>query len=161
MYDFLKDPQFLENRKNKNHHFFGNVGLESPTWDDVLSLVSIDAKQNPKFKISHDYMVAIDSGQHLKYVGKFLKEYAKVDLSKQATSHIYISLLNIGAYGRHKDRADVLFWQILGSTHWLVEDTQKSEYILKPGDAIYIPIGMYHTVHSLSPRVGVSFGLDY
>ena len=161
MYEFLQSKDFLESRANNRHYFFKDLGLELPTWDDILHVLNRSAKQNPKFKINKNLVFPIMIGNQLKQVGEFQREYAKLDLYKQSSAHLYISLLDIGTYGRHNDKADVMFWQLKGSTHWLVEDTEDVEYVLTPGDAIYIPVGMYHTVSSLSPRAGVSFGLDH
>ena len=161
MYEFLQSKDFLDNRANKRHYFFKDLGLELPTWDNIFQVLNRTAKQNPKFKITKNLVFSVMIGNQLKQVGEFLQEYAKLDPYKQSSAHLYISLLDDGTYGRHKDRADVIFWQLQGSTHWLVEDTEKAEYVLTPGDAIYIPVGMFHTVNSLSSRAGVSFGLDY
>ena len=161
MYEFLQSKDFLESRANNRHYFFKDLGLELPTWDDILQVLSRTAKQNPKFKITKNLVFPVMIGNQLKHVGDFQQEYAKLDPYKQSSAHLYISLSDSGTYGRHKDTADVIFWQLQGSTNWLVEDTEKAEYVLTPGDAIYIPMGMFHTVTSLSPRAGVSLGLDH
>ena len=161
MYDFLKNPEFLTNRENKHHYFFKDIGLELPTWDDILGVLNQNTKRTSNFKIPKNLVFSIMVGNQLKHAGEFKAEYAKLDIYKQSSAHLYISLLDTGTYGRHRDRADVIFWQLQGSTHWLVDDAETAEYTLEPGDAIYIPMGMYHTVKSLSPRAGMSFGLDY
>ena len=48
---------------------------------------------------------------------------------------------------------DVYYWKCQGVTQWIVED---KNVILNPGDLIYIPSGMYHSVTPLSPRLGIS-----
>ena len=52
---------------------------------------------------------------------------------------------------------DVYFWQIQGSTKW---EFDSLSYILNPGDLIYVPRGVYHSVFPLTPRVGISFGAE-
>jgi mannose-6-phosphate isomerase-like protein (cupin superfamily) len=60
----------------------------------------------------------------------------------------------------HSDPVDGVYVQCTGSTLWtgFYGDTEKT-YTLYPGDAIYIPKDVVHSVKTLEPRVGVSFGL--
>lgn len=60
----------------------------------------------------------------------------------------------------HSDPVDGVYVQCTGSTLWsgYYGETIKT-YTLLPGDAIYIPKDVVHSVKTLEPRVGVSFGL--
>ena len=70
------------------------------------------------------------------------------------TAHLYFNVTTKAeTFGRHKDTMDVYYWQCQGVTQWIVED---KNVILNPGDLIYIPSGMYHSVTPLSPRLGIS-----
>ena len=70
------------------------------------------------------------------------------------TAHLYFNeTTKAETYGKHKDTMDVYYWQCQGVTQWIVED---KNVILNPGDLIYIPSGMYHSVTPLSPRLGIS-----
>ena len=74
------------------------------------------------------------------------------------TAHLYFNVsLHGGSYGRHNDEVDVYFWQCQGSTKWVMDDC---EYVLEPGDMIYIPRGIYHNVIPLTPRAGISMGVS-
>ena len=69
------------------------------------------------------------------------------------TAHLYFNIsTKAETFGKHKDTMDVYYWQCQGVTHWIVED---KNVILNPGDLIYIPTGMYHSVTPLSPRLGI------
>ena len=69
-------------------------------------------------------------------------------------AHLYLSLTEVDqTFGPHKDPTDVWFWQGIGKTKW---SALNKEYILEPGDLIYIPKGIEHNVTALTPRVGVS-----
>lgn len=62
------------------------------------------------------------------------------------------------SHGIHRDATDVFHWQHLGYTEWNVYDKETHTYMLKPGDCIFIPKGMYHDIIPLTARAGVSFG---
>ena len=69
-------------------------------------------------------------------------------------AHLYINYIsNKTGFGRHKDSMDVWFWQAIGETEWKLDDFT---YLLKPGDLIYVPSGIYHEVIPNSARVGIS-----
>jgi mannose-6-phosphate isomerase-like protein (cupin superfamily) len=70
-------------------------------------------------------------------------------------AHLYISLSTKSeSFGKHRDDNDVYFWQCQGITKWVIEN--EKEYILEPGDLIFVPKNIYHTVISLTPRAGIS-----
>tara|TARA_R110002020_G_scaffold456999_1_gene673749 strand:+ start:267 stop:680 length:414 start_codon:yes stop_codon:yes gene_type:complete len=70
-------------------------------------------------------------------------------------AHLYISLTNACKnFTPHQDKMDVWFWQAKGMTKWLILG---KEYILNPGDLIYVPKGVEHTVLTfIAPRAGIS-----
>lgn len=60
--------------------------------------------------------------------------------------------------GKHSDPIDVIYCQFIGSVVWSVYITgEKKDFILNPGDIIYVPKSMEHEVLSLSPRAAISF----
>lgn len=60
--------------------------------------------------------------------------------------------------GKHSDPIDVIYCQFVGSVEWTVFDEEKSEnFILNPGDIIYVPKSIIHEVTSLTPRAAISF----
>ena len=60
---------------------------------------------------------------------------------------------------RHSDPVDGVFVQCLGTTKWTAFYEEETEsFIVKPGDIMYIPKGVEHSVETLEPRIGVSFG---
>jgi len=73
------------------------------------------------------------------------------------TAHVYYSMSRLSGSVNHCDDMNVLFWQQYGLTLWHIE---KSKYVLWPGDALYIPRGVYHRVISVTPRIGISIGDD-
>jgi len=74
-------------------------------------------------------------------------------------AHLYFNITTKAkTFGKHKDSMDVYFWQCQGVTKWIIEDN--NEVTLNPGDLIFIPKGVYHTVIPLSPRLGVSMSYE-
>jgi len=62
-----------------------------------------------------------------------------------------------GSNGNHFDQDDVYFWQAQGRTRWQFDSGY--EYLLEPGDLIFVPAGVYHNVIPLGPRIGISMSL--
>lgn len=61
---------------------------------------------------------------------------------------------------RHSDPVDGLYIQCTGSAKWTAYYENETEsFILSPGDAIFIPKGIEHTVETLEPRAAISIGL--
>lgn len=58
-------------------------------------------------------------------------------------------------FGRHNDDEDVLIVQSFGIMCYEFDDGQK--VFLNPGDAISIPIGVYHNPIHIGPRITCSF----
>lgn len=63
---------------------------------------------------------------------------------------------------RHADLTHNLYIQCIGNVTWKVYKSQDSnefsQYELYPGDAIYVPAGVFHEVESSVPRTAVTFG---
>jgi ribosomal protein L16 Arg81 hydroxylase len=162
--NFLKDKIFLE-KKNKQQHYFFSVKGEWLTlsWETVVNCLNFNIVNNLFVKELPNYGLVLHNYNNISIIKEILKEFSLLDVSASNSAHLYISFTEISnTFGRHKDTSDVLFWQSIGSTKWIIEEDNKFfTYILKPNDFIYVPKNMYHTVVPLTPRVGVSFGLDY
>jgi hypothetical protein len=53
----------------------------------------------------------------------------------------------------HNDPNDVLYWQILGNSTWIINNDK--EYVLKPGDLFYFNKEDSHIVKEDGPRSGI------
>ena len=164
IYKFLEDEQFAAARRSNRHFLFRGVLPDTPSWDEVLTNLekSLEAqalvKAGPYFSI-----VTHDGDKHIRLAGALLEEIRKLDPSLGGSAHVYIGLTRFSeSFGKHRDNADVFFWQVIGSTRWKVyAQAGVAEYTLGVGDVLYVPRQMDHEVVSLCPRVGISFGLDY
>lgn len=55
--------------------------------------------------------------------------------------------------GPHNDPCNVLYWQILGTSYWTINNDKV--YELNPGDLLYFNQEDLHSVHHKGPRVGI------
>ena len=73
-----------------------------------------------------------------------------------STMHIYSSFSYKGdTFGRHKDTCDVLIVQSKGSMMYRFDNNRIC--ILKPGDSLLMPVGIYHDPTVIEPRITLSF----
>jgi hypothetical protein len=164
MYEFLKSEPFLEARSNGRPYYFRNALPKTPSWDDVFRNLEKSIEENSLIKVvSHFSIVTHNGHKHLAAAAAFLEEIRKLDPALTPSAHVYIGLTRFSeSFGKHRDNSDVFFWQILGSTNWKVYAQEGTrEHNLKIGDVLYVPRNIDHEVTSLSPRAGISFGLDY
>lgn len=75
--------------------------------------------------------------------------------SCQQQWHIQTLRLSIGKHKveNHNDPCDVLYWQVLGNSTWVMNDS--IEYLLEPGDLLYFNEEDIHRVLQDGPRAGV------
>ena len=65
----------------------------------------------------------------------------------------------------HTDKRDSFLWQGIGTVEWRICDTEKEDspyqtLIVKPGDVLFIPSGIPHTVYCPNPRAAISIFYD-
>ena len=158
------------------------------TWDDIFHyfyLYQVDEElYNNKFRVLlggnleedvtdsnyYGYVLAAMNSCHIPRVREqankvfdiFNLSERKKNLEKKnykTDVSLYLSFYpSASSHGIHRDAADVFHWQQVGYAKWTVYDTGKQEHILSPGDCIYVPTGMYHSVVPLTARAGITFG---
>ena len=133
--------------KTKVKHIKG-YNKDVISWTEILENFneSIHNQELIKFK---------DFGFYVSHRADRIKKLKPIlkDL-KCDNAHLYFSVISKAkTFGAHKDGEDVYFWQCQGKTKWVIK---KKEYILKPGDLIFVPKGTIHNVTSLTPRAGIS-----
>jgi hypothetical protein len=67
--------------------------------------------------------------------------------------------------GRHHDKTHNMYIQCIGSVTWKIYDdlTAESgytEYVLNPGDAIWVPSGISHEVEAHCPRTAITLAFE-
>jgi|TARA_B110000483_G_scaffold203561_1_gene245930 mannose-6-phosphate isomerase-like protein (cupin superfamily) len=125
--------------------------LSCPSWQNILNNLNDSVKNNEEVKHRCLGFFFSDEANKILEVQKVLEEL------KLNNAHLYINITeNGGTYGRHCDIIDVYYWQVQGETIWKFDN---EEYVIKPGDLITVPKGVYHNVIPLGPRVGVSMSI--
>ena len=138
------------------------------TWEDVIKKISNGFETNTiKFLDCKDYVwyngmqmvkeYAPSFVMHSNYFpGSLQKVYDKVKESEGINKmHIYTSLGgDAPTFGNHKDTVDVLLVQSVGRMAYEIDN---KEYLLNPGDGIYIPKETYHCPYVIEPRITLSF----
>ena len=163
-YIFLQRSEFQTAYTESKHYYFGCVLPDVPTWDEVFVNLECSVLDDVYIKNLPQYGIVTHAGErYMPKVKAFQDAIAKEFNYDKVSSHVYIALTKMfQSFGDHKDVSDVLFWQIIGETTWVVTDRGvKHQYKLTPGDVIYVPQQMYHQVISNTPRVGISIGMDY
>ena len=68
--------------------------------------------------------------------------------------HLFISFTpSAQVFGKHRDNDDVFLVQAIGKMIYEID----REYVLSPGDSLFVPMGTYHTPKVIEPRVTLSF----
>jgi mannose-6-phosphate isomerase-like protein (cupin superfamily) len=139
-----------EKQYKQNIEVIKKFELNVPSWKEVIDNLNSSIQKG-------DLIKSNDRGF---FVSHKAYEISKVDIIRKKLNakgaHLYVNFLYDGnAFPKHKDEVDVVFWQIIGQTKWIVD----KEYTLEPGDLIKIPKNTLHEVKPLSARAGISFGI--
>jgi len=99
-----------------------------------------------------DILVNVD-----KLYDKIESEYGE----KMRSSFAIVNLSNAeNVTNRHNDLTHNFYVQCIGSVTWKIYESISSptytEYVLQPGDAIFVPEGISHEVVALEPRAAVT-----
>ena len=133
--------------------FFKEYNKETPSWEEVLKNFD-DSINNKEFIKAYKFGFFVSH-----HADRIHKVFKVLEHLKLKSAHLYFNLFSKSeTFGKHKDTMDVWFWQIKGSTKWIIED--KDEYILSESDLIYVPKGIYHEVVPLEPRAGISMSME-
>lgn len=161
--NFLENSEFVKARESGHFFDFGKIDFPEFKWEDTVFLIDESVQNKLLMKITENYGLVVHNGDSLPMVKNICRYISKLNESVPCTAHIYISFSSLSkTFGRHRDTSEVFFWQGIGSTKWIIDDLDGvKETILKKNHLIYIPKGMFHDVIPLSPRVGISMGLDY
>jgi hypothetical protein len=90
-------------------------------------------------------------------VRQVLEMIQTIDSSLEAKASLYISFnRQARTFPEHRDPLHVWIHQFQGETDWYVED---GEYLLKPGDILYIPPMFEHCARIIEPRCSMSWNL--
>lgn len=149
----------------KNHQLYKSYYDGVVSWEDVISNIDYCILNNRILRKYEDLGFVTYDAHLIKkcdYIFNKISQENKNTEFNATTAHLYVSLSkNSKTSGKHRDGAFVWYWQCIGKTQWTIYEEEKEfTYELSPGDLIYIPRAMYHSVSPLTPRVGISFGAE-
>lgn len=109
-----------------------------------------------------------ESNRWLQFSGEFIGNTSELidrvekTVQRKLLCHIYANWIAGGAtFGRHQDTMSVLIVQVWNNIGYYVESCigskSQQSFILKPGDALYIHKGTWHTPIVISERMTMSF----
>jgi ribosomal protein L16 Arg81 hydroxylase len=151
---------FNEFDANK-HKFFGKIDYPVLTWDEVIFNFNENIVSDGFVTILDNYGLVTHDAEKIKKVNDVSPLFQQLFPSNHISSHLYISLTEISkTFGKHNDDVSVFFWQCIGITRWTVYEDISYVYDLMPGELLYIPKEVYHNTQPITPRAGVSFGIE-
>jgi ribosomal protein L16 Arg81 hydroxylase len=143
------------------HRFFGKIDYPVLTWDEVIRNLNENI-------ISSGFVEVLDNLGFVTHDAEKIKKTSDVSTfiqqlfpNRRISAHLYFSLLEISkTFGKHNDDVPVFFWQCIGTTRWTIHENKDYVYDLMPGELLYIPEKVYHNTQPLTPRAGISFGIE-
>lgn len=178
MVDLTSDA-FLQCVRDKQFHFFGNIGNLNFTWHQFLKLLKTHPDKHTQFtdEALRFSLLHMERRGSIPRFAKDLCENLQYTFTKNQATMIAFGGLDMDhrSFKVHRDAMDVLYVQVLGSIEWTIWETDRNvedfyphdntgtqiwKQTMVPGDAIWIPRGTFHHVKPLSGRVGFSFGVE-
>lgn len=148
----------------QHHKFFkdGNNSFERITWEEVIDNIDRNVCESEfPIKTRNNLGMVIHDTRDMLKTYPLRQLITKIRPHIHPTCHLYVSLTSISeTFGKHNDLMDVIIWQCIGITQWTIYDKEVYQYDLKPGEFLYIPMGMYHDTTPITPRASISFGLE-
>ena len=112
--------------------------MDVVTWDEAINNVYKSIARGEDHKYNPPSLWLTHSGGEIPRVRKLMNKM------KLNYAHVYFDAPVSGTgFGPHKDDMDIWFWQCQGSTKWI---TEKSIYVLNPGDVLFVAAGVIHEV---------------
>ena len=126
-----------------------NFASDVVTWEEAIH--DYDKSMKERLEVKSSTPPGFFVTHNINYLPKVKKILDKLTYS---VAHLYCNLTTLApTFGEHADNVNVCFWQCQGETKWVIEE---KDYILKPGDLIFVPKGIKHNVIPLTPRLGIS-----
>jgi len=150
---------------SKNPKFFKDVDniFERLTWEEVIDNIDRNVSEDvfPEIKVRSNLGLVCHDTRDLVKTHAVRSSIMKNRPNIHPTAHLYVSLTSVSeTFGKHDDFMDVIVWQNLGVTRWFLFADETHVIDLKPGEFIYIPMGMFHDTIPITPRASMSFGLE-
>lgn len=183
MYEDLREQITNAAKENKGTVLRKVVPIEIlPKWDEFLNCLNASAKDddpdyyNPDFVKAGKKLIGLIHfwGEFNLVTSKTKGFFSNMPEYKKLVTEIYdgeltdiTMVMSVTDWDpsstRHHDDADVMNLQCKGQTRWQVCQTYDGpceEFILDPGDIIYVPKHLWHEVSAIGPRTNIIFGYE-
>ena len=179
MEQLIKDFKAAIADPEVNHKIFKKAMVQTPSWQNMMDYVEFSRTAGnyrsdlPGFFILH---VGLDHDiSHFNGVAEYIKVmstiYAPEDAHENSLdwstsqacltfviSENYREIKDHSGIKKHTDTTDTIHWQAVGATIWtLFQDGEAHEYLVEPGDIVFIKYGTEHEVESITPRAGIVY----
>jgi len=151
--------KFEELLTQKQFKFDKNINFDLIA--DILNFLEHDSIHsgpwlNQKVLSSTFQIKSIEKYDFINVIYKYLEE--KFNKKKLPTNiDLFFSFQSGSRSNLHFDNYDVRIISLLGRTLYKVEN---KDYIVSPGDLLYIPKNLRHMAIALDPRIIISYGLS-
>jgi hypothetical protein len=165
----LNTPTWQDIINNFNYGYNKGVSYVIPEKNAVIKNDGMKAPLSHNGKIDYVLYNAIeyqkngsyDHGNYFPELDKMIADFNEaIEGHKMFNGKSHINLISENIdYPKHPDDHDVITWQTNGRIEYrLYKDKLSDKYdsiILNPGDVIYMPAGLYHSVTAIEPRSSI------
>lgn len=170
----IKD--ILKNKHNSNIVIFKKFCTETPDWSEFIKYIDQSSRMlissfpenlndTPNTVVSGNMIIKQNFYFYLGIHGflgkssyKIQNEFSKIFKCEGGMTTVYVNLsTNINNISEHTDKYDNFYWQCIGITEWVYKN---KKYLVEPGDLVYIPANVPHSVNFRMPRAAIGFSWD-
>lgn len=161
-------------KKEKNAHVFSGMFKNYPSWENFLDHLSYAFKDSSftggnysakevinavNFWQKLTMTVENPTTEHYVYLDEYIDLFKSIHPMEFQGCFSIISLTDSEpTTSQHSDPVDVFYLQGVGRVIWKINNEDNiEEYVLNPGDVIFVPATVVHEIVSLSPRAAISF----
>jgi mannose-6-phosphate isomerase-like protein (cupin superfamily) len=151
---------------------FRNVFPKVPSWESFTTHLASAVKEPNTVRTFHEHYHVVEVYEHnLESVVATYEGYDEVYTALNDANSLGImrrpvmllaTVIGTPELQRHRDPCDQMHWACVGVESWKVwvSEDKVLEFILNPGDVIFIPVGLYHQVNSVTPSAGITWSAN-
>lgn len=161
--------EVLDAKRKKKPYLFKNILPSVPKWENFIDHLNSEYQNTSVkyyaidqtrekfvngvlFKDPFYVNITYPTEEFYPQIPLFFKEFELLGDGKPLAA--YVNFAKEPPSRQHVDTKDHFYWQCIGTTLWEFEDVN---YVLNPGDVIYIPNYTKHNVITSGPRAAIQF----